>query len=73
MSNGRIYVNGFNLQLNEVAMIDFNENSQTGTQQVVKVAVMYDALKMMYKSLGEAIEQHDKKLHELQRNKENMN
>lgn len=68
-----IYVNGFNLYLNEVAMITFNENSQTGTQQAVKIALTYEVLKMMHKTLGDAIEQHDKKLHELRRSKENMN
>lgn len=68
-----LYVNGFNLQLNEVAMIDFTENSQTGMEKVIKVVCTYEVLKLMYQTIGNAIEQHDKKLHELQRSKENMN
>lgn len=70
---GSIYVNGANLQLNEVAMIVFNENSQTGMQGVVKIAMTYEVFKMIHEAWGQAIEQHDKKLHELQRTKENMN
>ena len=68
-----IYVNGFNLYLNEIAIISFNENSQLGAQNVVKIALTYEVLKMMNNTISEAIEQHDKKLHELQRTKANMN
>jgi len=68
-----VYVNGFNLQLNEVVMIDFTENSQTGMEKVIKVVCTYDTLKLFHKTLGEAIEQHDAKLNLLQRNKDNMN
>lgn len=68
-----LYVNGFNMQLNEVAMIDFNENSQTGMEKVIKIVCTYDTLKLFHKIMGDVIEQHDKKLHELQRSKENMN
>jgi hypothetical protein len=68
-----IYVNGANLQLNEVAMITFNENSQTGMNGVVKIAMTYEVFKLIYENWGQAIQQHDMKLHELQRTKENMN
>jgi len=68
-----IYVNGANLQMNEVVMITFNENSQTGMQGVVKVAMTYEVFKLIHENWGQVIEQHDKKLHELQRSKENMN
>lgn len=68
-----IYVNGVNLQLNEVVMITFNENSQTGMQSVVKVAMTYEVFKLIHENWKNAIEQHDKKLHELQRTKANMN
>lgn len=68
-----VYVNGFNMQLNEVAMIDFTENSQTGMDRVIKIVCTYETLKLMHKTMGEAIEQHDKKLNELQRTKANMN
>lgn len=71
--SGSIYVNGANLQLNEVAMITFNENSQTGTQGVIKIAMTYEVFKLIHEHWANAIEQHDKKLHELQRSKENMN
>lgn len=68
-----IYVNGVNLQLNEVVMLTFNENSQIGMLGVVKLAMTYEVFKMIHENWGQAIEQHDKKLHELQRSKENMN
>ena len=71
--SGSIYVNGANLQLNEVAMIVFNENSQTGMQGVVKIAMTYEVFKLIHENWASVIEQHDKKLHELQRSKGNMN
>lgn len=71
--SGSIYVNGANLQLNEVAMITFNENSQSGMQGVVKVAMTYEVFKLIHESWANAIAQHDMKLHELQRTKDNMN
>ena len=40
---------------------------------VTTVSMLYDTLKAMHKTMGEAIEQHDAKLHLLQRNKDNMN
>lgn len=67
------YANGFNINLNEVAILDFRENTQDGNTSVAKVAMLYSLLKDMHKVLGEAIEQHDKKLGELQRTKANMN
>ena len=68
-----LYVNGFNLYLNEIAFIEFRVNSQTANGPVVNIAVQYDVLKQMHATIGEAIEMHDKKLHELQRTKANMN
>lgn len=68
-----VYSNGFNINLNEVAILDFRENTQDGNNSVAKVAMLYSLLKEMHKVLGDAIEQHDKKLHELTRTKNNMN
>lgn len=67
------YANGFNINLNEVALLDFRENTQDGNISVAKIAMLYPFLKDMHRVLGEAIEQHDKKLGELQRTKANMN
>lgn len=68
-----VYVNGMQLHLNEIALIEFKENSQTGDSSVAKIAMLYPTLKEFHKVIGEAIEQYDKKLHELQRTKANMN
>lgn len=62
-----------NIHLNEIALIDFMENSQTFNGSVARVAMLYTTLKDMHRAIGEAIEQHDKKLNELQRTKTNMN
>lgn len=67
------YVNAAQIHINEVAVIDFLENTQTGGGLVAKVAMLYPTFKELYKTIGEAIEQHDKKLGELQRTKANMN
>lgn len=67
------YANGFNINLNEVALLDFRENTQDGNTSVARVVMLYPLLKDMHKILGDAIEQHDKKLGELQRTKANMN
>lgn len=67
------YSNGFNINLNEIALLDFRENTQDGNISVAKVAMLYPFLKEVHKALGDAIEQHDKKLGELQRTKANMN
>jgi hypothetical protein len=68
-----IYANGMNLNLNEVAFIEFRVNSQPMSGPVALIAVPYEFLKQMHSAMGQAIEQHDKHLHELQRTKANMN
>lgn len=67
------YANGFQVNLNEVCILDFRENTQDGVTSVAKIAILYSFLKDLHNTLGEAIEQHDKKLGELQRTKANMN
>lgn len=67
------YANGFNININEVALLDFKEINQDGNNSVAKVVMLYPLLKNIHKLLGEAIEQHDMKLGELQRTKANMN
>lgn len=67
------YSNAFQIHLNEVALLDFKENNQDGNNSVAKVVMLYPMLKELHKVLGDAIEQHDKKLNELQRTKANMN
>lgn len=68
-----VYANGFSLSMNELAMLEFRINSQAANGPVTLVAVHYDFLKQVYVAIGNAIEQHDKHLHELQRTKANMN
>jgi len=67
------YINTAQIYINEVAVIDFIENTQTGGGVAAKVSMLYSTLKELHKVMGEAIEQHDKKLGELQRSKANMN
>ncbi len=67
------YINAAQIHINEVAVIDFIENTQTGGGIVAKVAMLYPTLKELHNTMGAAIEQHDKKLSELQRSKSNMN
>lgn len=67
------YANGFQIHINEVALLDFRENTQNGNNSVAMVSLLYPMLKELHKVLGEAIEQHDKKLGEVQRTKANMN
>lgn len=68
-----VYSNGIQIYLNEVAIFDFRENTQLGNQTVASVAMTYENVKAFYEGLGNMIEQHEKKLHELQRTKANMN
>jgi len=68
-----VYSNNINIHLNEVAIMEFRENSQNGMQIVASVAMTYEVFKMLHETMGNSIEQHDKKLHELQRTKANMN
>jgi hypothetical protein len=68
-----VYSNNINLHLNEVAIIEFRENTQNGMGIVASVAMTYEVFKMMHTAMADAIEQHDKKLHELQRSKDSMN
>lgn len=68
-----VYVNGMQIYMNEVVIIEFKENTQFCNQTVVSVAMLYEVLKQLHQGLGQAIEQHDKKLHELQRTQAKMN
>ncbi len=68
-----VYANGFSLSMNELAMLEFRINSQAANGPVALVAVQYEFLKQVYVAIGNAIEQHDKQLHELQRSKGSMN
>lgn len=73
MNEPNVYANGFQIHLNEVAFLSFGENSQDRNGPVARVVMLYELLKDMHRVLGESIEQHDKKLGELQRTKANMN
>lgn len=67
------YCNAVQIQLNEVTIIEFIENSQNGRELIAKIAMAVPTLKDFHKVLGDAIEQYDKKLNELKRTKDNMN
>lgn len=68
-----IYANGLNIQMNEIAFLQFMENTQGFNGPVACIVVQYEVLKQMHGVIGQVIEQHDKKLNELQRTKANMN
>ena len=68
-----VYANCMNIHMNEVIIIEFKENNQMGNQTVASVAMTYENVKAFHEGLGRMIDQHDKKLHELQRTKANMN
>lgn len=68
-----LYTNAMQIHMNEVALIEFKENTQFANQTVVSVAMTYEVLKQFRDTLNQVIEQHDKKLHELKRTKDNMN
>ena len=68
-----VYSNGVQIYLNEVAILEFRENTQLGNQIATSVVMTYENVKAFHEGLGQVIEQHDKKLHELKRSKENMN
>lgn len=68
-----VYTNAMQVNMNEVAIIDFRENTQLGNQSVASVAMTYETFKQFRDMLNQVIEQHDAKLHQLQRSKDNMN
>lgn len=68
-----VYSNNVNLHMNELPILEFRENSQNGMVIVASVVMTYDFLKSLHEMIGNVIKQHDLKLHELQRTKENMN
>ncbi len=68
-----VYSNNVNLHLNEVVILEFREQNQNGIQIVSSVAMLYDVFKMLHDSMSEAIEQHEKKLHQLKAEKAAMN
>lgn len=67
-----IYANGLNIQMNEIAFLQFMENTQGFNGPVANIVVQYEVLKQMHGVIGQVIEQHDKKLNELHRTKINM-
>lgn len=63
------YVNGFQINISEIARIKFLEQSQlqVNTNECIEVAMTYEALKMLHNNLGDVIEQHDAKLANLKK------
>ena len=57
-----VYVNGLNLQMNELALIQFNLNDQTGNNPIFKIALTYEVLEQMHEAMGQALAQHKAKL-----------
>ncbi len=68
-----LYANGLNIQMNELALLQFKENSQTGETALVSLAIQYDVLKQMHQAIGSCLEQYEAKLHQLQRDKAKAN
>jgi hypothetical protein len=69
MTNAALYVNSINIQMNELALIEFKLNNHTGINTVVMLAFNYDFLKQMHEAIGQCIEQHEAKVHQLNRDK----
>lgn len=68
-----LYANGLNIQMNELALLQFKENSQMGETPLVSLAIQYDILKQMHQAIGQCLEQYEANLHQLQRNKAQAN
>lgn len=59
--------------ITEVVTLDFRENSHTHNGSVVKVVMMYEALKQIHDAIGTAIKDHDAKLAKLAHDKKLSN
>lgn len=68
-----VYANGLTIHMNEIALLQFMENTQNGSSSVVTVAIVYDALKQMHDAIGQCLKQYEQNLHELQRDKNRAN
>lgn len=68
-----LYANGLKIQMNEIALLQFVENSQMGETPLVSLAISYDILKQMHGAIGQCLEQYEAKLHQLQRDKAKAN
>lgn len=58
------YVNGFQLNIEEVAKIKFTDktNSEVNAKLVSEITMTFDCLKMLSHHLSSIIEQHSEKL-----------
>lgn len=63
------YVNGFQINVSDIARIRFMEQSQFDgtTKPVTEVVMQYESLKALHENLGSIIEQHDDKLASLKK------
>lgn len=68
-----VYANGLTIHMNEIALLQFMENTQNGSNSIVTVAIVYDALKQMHGAIGQCLEQYEKNLHQLQIDKAKAN
>lgn len=68
-----LYVNGLQLQMNEVAVIQFNLNAHNHIGAVVTVAMTYEVLENMQGAITECLTQYKAKVHQVQRDKSKSN
>lgn len=68
-SSAALYVNSINIQMNELAFIEFKLNNQNGINTITTLAFTYDFLKQVHEALGHCIQQYEAKVHQLQRDK----
>jgi len=68
-----VYSNDINLHMNELPIVEFRDRNQNGLAVVASVVMTYETLRAMAELLANAVEQHEKKLSELQRTKADMN
>lgn len=57
-----VYVNGLNLQMNELAIIEFNLNTQNKSETVIAIALTYEVLEQMHDAMSQALAQRKAKL-----------
>lgn len=57
-----IYINGLNIQMNEVAFLQFNLNDQNGLTPVIKICTNYEFLEQIHSAIGGCLAQHKAKL-----------
>jgi hypothetical protein len=69
------YVNGFNININDIARIKFLDDKVQGQfpEEVSEIAMQYLTFKMLYEGMGKVIEAHEAKLRQEAEDKKKAN